>query len=257
VPARRVPRRMGRSRGTERWRMSARQPVRLAVAKTFIASLLAILAVFLFEGIASPATAHNAPQLAKAKKSLLVLSDLPKGWTSSKSSGNNSPFPGAAQLASCIGVPTRIITYNAPSVYSPEFDSKNQLLSAQDSVQVYSSSRAAQADFNSLANAKTPACMTSDLNGPGKSQFDQQIGGGTGVGSITVTRTPESDYAPHTTNFTMYFPVTTKGTTVNIEIILVDFVKGREEQTVSLFAAQSIFPTSLARHLTTVADGRI
>jgi hypothetical protein len=226
------------------------------VAKSIIASLLAILAVFLLEGTAGATKAHDATQLAKAKKSLLLLADMPKGWTSSKSSNGNSPFPGAAQMASCIGVPTTVITYNAPSVSSPDFASKDQLLGVSDSVQVYSSSKAAQADFSSLANPKTPSCMTSDLNGPGKAEFDKEVGG-SGIGNVMVTRTPDSDYAPHTTNFTMYIPVTTKGVTVNVELVFVDYVKGREEQSVMLSAFQSIFPTSLSRHLTTVADGRI
>ena len=69
--------------------------------------------------------------------------------------------------------------------------------------------------------------MTSDFNGPGKAEFDQQIGG-TGIGSVTVTRTPDSDCAPHTT-ITMHIPVTTKGVTVNVEPVFVDYVKGREE----------------------------
>jgi len=251
---------MGHSSLTARFRTRVRRPVRGVVTKTFIASLLAVLAVFFFEGTASATNTHSAAELAKSKKALLVLSDLPKGWTSSKSSNNNnSPFPGAAQLASCIGVPTSVIAYNAPSVSSPEFNSKNQLLTAGDSVQVYPSSKAALADFSSLANAKTPSCMTSDLNGSGRSEFDTQIGAGTGtsIGTVTVTRTPESDYAPHTTNFTMYVPVTTKGVTVNLELVFVDFVRGKEEQSVTLIAAESTFPTSLARHLTTVADGRI
>jgi hypothetical protein len=230
--------------------------VSVLVAKTVIAGVLAALSVLLFGGTASPATSHTATQLSKAKKSLLVLSDLPKGWTSSKSSNGNSPFPGAAQLASCIGVPTRVITYNAPSVSSPDFASKDQLLGVSDSVQVYSSSKAAQADFSSLANPKTPSCMTSDLNGPGKVEFDKQVGG-TGIGNVTVTRTPTSDYAPDSTNFTMYVPVTTKGVTVNVELVFVDYVKGREEQSVTLSAFQSVFPASLSRHLTTVADQRI
>jgi hypothetical protein len=227
------------------------------VARSVTAGLLAVLALVFFAGTASAAKPQNAAQLSKAKKSLLVLADMPKGWTSSKSSNSNSPFPAAAQMASCIGVPTNIITYNAPSVSSPNFDSKDQLLSVSDSVQIYPSSKAAQADFSSLANAKTPSCMTSILNGPGKAEFDAQIGSGISVGDVTVTRTPESDYAPHTTNFTMYFPVTTKGVTVNVELALVDYIKGREEQSVVLSAFQSTFPTSLARHLTTVADGRI
>jgi hypothetical protein len=225
-------------------------------AKSIMAGLLAVLAVFLFEGAANAAKPNDASQLVKAKKSLLVLADMPKGWTSSKSSNSNSPFPGAAQLASCIGVPTSVITYNAPSVSSPDFNSKDQLLSVADSVQVYQSTKAAQADFSSLANAKTPSCMTADLNGPGKAEFDAQIGGG-GIGNVTVTRTPASDYAPHSTNVTMFLPITTKGVTVNVELILVDYVKGREEQTLALSAFQSTFPTSLARHLTSVAYGRI
>ena len=90
----------------------------------------------------------------------------------------------------------------------------------------------------------------------GKAEFDAQIGG-TGVGNVTVTRTPASDYAPHSTNVTMFLPITTKGVTINVELVLVDYVKGREEQTVALSAFQSTFPTALARHLTTVADGRI
>jgi hypothetical protein len=235
--------------------MTARQPVHVLAAKSIIAGLLAALAIFFFEGTAGAAKPNDAPQLSKAKKSLLVLADMPKGWTSSKASNSNSPFPGAAQLASCIGVPASVITYNAPSVSSPDFDSKNQLLNVDDSVQVYRSSKAAQADFASLANAKTPSCMTADLNGPGRAEFDAQIGGG--VGNVTVTRTPASDFAPHSTNFTMFLPVTTEGVTINVELILVDYVKGREEQTVVLSAFQSTFPTSLARHLTTVADGRI
>jgi hypothetical protein len=220
-----------------------------------MAGLLAVLAIFCLEGTAGAAKSNNASQLSRAKKSLLVLADLPSGWTSSKASNNNSPFPGAAQLASCIGVPASVITYNPPSVGSPDFTSKDQLLLVGDSVQVYRSSKAAQADFSSLANAKTPSCMTADLNGPGKAEFDAQMGGG--VGNVTVTRTPASDYAPHSTNFTMFLPVTIKGVTVNAELIVVDYVKGREEQTVVFSAFQSTFPTSLARHLTMVADGRI
>jgi hypothetical protein len=246
---------MSYHRGTGRLRVRARRPLRVLAAKSIIAGLLAVLAIFSLEGTAGAAKSTNASQLSRAKKSLLVLADMPKGWTSSKASNNNSPFPGAAQLASCIGVPASVITYNAPSVSSADFASKDQLLSVGDSVQVYRSSKAAQADFSSLANAKTPSCMTADLNGPGKAEFDAQIGGG--AGNVTVTRTPASDYASHSTNFTMFFPIRTEGVTVNVELILVDYVKGREEQTVVLSAFQSTFPTALARHLTTVADGRI
>jgi hypothetical protein len=47
------------------------------------------------------------------------------------------------------------------------------------------------------------------------------------------------------------------GVTNNLELTVVDFVSGREDQTVTFVSGQSPFPTSLARHLTTVAAGRL
>jgi hypothetical protein len=218
-----------------------------------IAGVLALCLVALTPGAAG---AHATADLAKAKKALLVLSDLPKGWTSSKASGGNEPLPDTAALASCTGIPVSVLNYNAPSVSSPQFMDKNQLLFAQDSVQIYPSAKSAQADFESLADQKTPGCMTTDFNGPGKAGFEKQVGG-TIAGGIMVTRNPASYYAPHTANITMYFPEKVSGSMLNVELTIVDFVKGREEQTVSLIAFAPPFPTSLALHLTEVGDGRI
>ena len=81
--------------------------------------------------------------------------------------------------------------------------------------------------------------------------------GGAVVGTIDVTRTPAAYYAPHTSNVTFYFPVTTQGETLNIESTEVTFVRGRVEQDVTLVSVQTPFPTALARRLTTVADGRL
>jgi len=52
-------------------------------------------------------------------------------------------------------------------------------------------------------------------------------------------------------------PITTHGVTLNFELTVVDYVKGKNEQTVIFTAVQSQFPTSLARHLTAVAVGRL
>ena len=92
------------------------------------------LAIGILAGTADAASAHNASPLGQAKKALLMLSDLPSGWTSTKSSNNNSSFPGAAQLAGCLGVPTSVITNNPPTANSPDFDSKSQLQTVGDSV---------------------------------------------------------------------------------------------------------------------------
>jgi hypothetical protein len=72
-----------------------------------------------------------------------------------------------------------------------------------------------------------------------------------------ISRLPTSDYGPHTANFTMYVPITYENVLVNTQISVVDFIRGVEEQTVTLTSYQVTFPRSLAKHLTEVADGRV
>jgi hypothetical protein len=217
-------------------------------------TLVAGLTMGLLLGTAGRVGADNGPktQISTAKKSLLLLSDMPKGWTSSGSSGNNSPTPGAAQLAHCLGIPVSAITDTPPTAYS-----KNDLQSVYDMVSIFPSTKAARADIASEANPKAPGCLKANLNGPSKKQLASSFGSKAVVGTIDVTRTPASYYAPHTTNLTIYFPVTTQGETLNIETAEVTFVRGREEQDVTLVSVQAPFPTALARRLTTVADGRL
>ena len=186
-----------------------------------------------------------------------MTSDLPSGWTSTPSSNNNSSFPGATQLARCLGIPTSIITNNPPTANSPEFDSKNQLESVNDSVAVYPSAKAARTDHASLANTKTPTCLTRVLNGSAHDALASQFGSGAALGNILVSRSPAAEFAPGSANFTAFMPITTHGVTVNFELTVVDYVKSRYEQTVVLTSVQTPFPATLARHLTTVAVGRL
>jgi hypothetical protein len=206
---------------------------------------------------ASGAQAASSQQTAQARKSLLVLKDLPKGWTSSKSSNNNSPVPDAAQLASCLGVPVSLVNDNPPTVYSPEFASKNGLETVDDNVSSFSSAKAAKADFATATNSKAPTCMSADFNGAAKSELQSSFGAGASMGTVTVTRTPSSDYAPHSANITLFFPVTVREVTLNVEISEVGYLKGNEEQTVTLSSIQTPFPTALARRLTALAADRL
>ncbi len=205
--------------------------------------------------VATPAvaSARASSPLDQARQELLVASDLPTGWTSTPSSNNNSSFPGAAQLAKCLGISSSIITHNPPTANSPEFDSQDQLESVSDSVSVYPSAKAARADHAALANAKTPACLTQALNGPAHSSLASEAGPGATVGTILVSRSPASEFAPGSANFTAFIPVTAHGVSLNLELIVVDYVKGRAEQTVDFTSVQNPFPASLAQHLTTVA----
>jgi len=212
-------------------------------------------AVMVMNGTA--ADAHTAPSLAQAKKDLLTLSNMPKGWTSSKSSNGGGSLPGTPQLASCLGISPGVVNASPPTANSPQFSSKNQLQSVSDSVSVYRSAKAAQADFASVADTKTPACLTTVLNGAAKVSLQKEVGAGATVGTIDVSRTPAADYAPHSANFTMFFPVTDMGVTLNAEVTVVDFVRGNREQTLTLTSLQSPFPAALSRHLTSVADAHL
>ncbi|HVB07180.1 MAG TPA: hypothetical protein VNF07_13125 [Acidimicrobiales bacterium] len=203
------------------------------------------------------ATARTSP-VATAGKALLRLTDMPKGWTSSKSSsGGGGAFPGSSQLARCLGVATSVVTSNPPSATSPDFNSADGLLTVSDSASVYSSAASARADYESLANPKAPSCLTTLMNGTARSQLVGQLGAGTHLGKVAVTRAPAADFAPSTANFVMSFPVTSQGTTLKVQLTVTDYVRGDEEQTLTLTAIGASFPGSLSRHLTAVAASRL
>jgi hypothetical protein len=208
-------------------------------------------------GAANSGTSATPAQLATAKKSLLVLSDMPKGWTSTKSSNDNSPIPGAAQMASCLGVPVSRITDIPPAANSREFDSKNGLLTVNDSIEIFPNAKAARADLATDENKKAPQCLSANFNGASRATLQSQFGTGVTVGSIEVARNPASYYAPHTTNITLFLPIIKEGQTINLTISEVAFVKGQEEQTVTLTSTQSPFPVPLSQRLTALAVGRL
>ena len=185
---------------------------------------------------------NTKSEVAHAKKHLLVLSDLPAGWTSTPSSNDNSSIPGAAQLAACVGVPTKVIDDNPPSANSLDFQSANKLMTVSDSIAVSPSVTSAKADYNSLANAKTPRCLTTVLNGATKATLVSAFGAGATIGTIQVTRSPNADFAGHQANFTAYLPVTVGEQTLNVELTVVDYLKGTANETVTFTSIQSPFP---------------
>jgi hypothetical protein len=205
------------------------------------------------------AGASHGSAIAQAKKGLLVLSDMPKGWTSAKGSGNGSgKFPGDKQLASCIGVSTKVITANPPTANSREFNSKNQYLSVNESIGVFPSTKAAQAQVVAYANPKTPGCMTTLVDtGSSRSAFAKDVGSGASVGSITATRTPAADVSAGTSGLTITVNVVTQGVTVPLEITQVVGVKGKEGYQLILTSVGTPFTASLSRHLTQLALTRL
>ena len=202
---------------------------------------------------ASATAVQGSSPISVANSLLLVKSDFPKSWTSSASPNNNSSLPGEAQLASCIGVPRSVLMSNPPSASSPEFDSPDHLLSVDDSVAIYPSSQGATADFNLLANVKTPACLASVWNGPAKATIEKEFGSVSIVGAIKVTRVASKYFAPGGANITMQMRLKSQGVQLNLDLTMVDYVKANKEQMVTLISVVQGFPAAFARQLTTEA----
>jgi hypothetical protein len=227
-------------------------------APTVIAVVLLALCLTMGTQVAG-AGASAASSRAQAKKLLLTLSDMPKGWKREKGNagGGSSNFPGAAQLASCIGVPAGLISANPPQANSPYYENKSESLEVQDGVSVFPSAKTAESDFGALANAKTPACMTTLMNGSFKAQILGSAGKGATVGTITVTRADPADFAPGSTGLVMALPISDQGVSLTAVLTVVYYIKGELGQQIDFSSYGPAFPTSLAESLTTTALHRL
>jgi hypothetical protein len=220
-----------------------------------------VIAVGLFvSGAAAPAGAGTSSSLAQAKKHLLVLSDMPRGWTVEKGSGGSGgsgAFPGGSQLAGCIGVPASVVNDNSPTSDGPYYQNKDQSLEVQDNVSEFPSTSHGRIELAALANPKTPGCVASFMNGAGKSAMEAQSGKGETIGAVTVTPLDPKVFGSGVAGFVVSLPVTYQGVTVATRIISVNAVKGRFGQSITYNSYGNPFPTSLIKHLDSVALGRL
>lgn len=221
-----------------------------------------VIAVGLFLSAAGvPAGAGTSSNVAQAKNHLLVLSDLPKGWTTEKgtggSGGGSGGLPGGSQLAACIGVPASVINDNSPSSTSPYYQNKDQSLEVQDSVSVFPSASYARTQLAAMANPKTPGCVAAYMNGPGKASFESQFAKGETAGTVTVTPLDPKLYGSGVVGVVMSLPITYQGVTVPTQIISVNATRGRLGQSITYNSYNVPFPASLAKHLDSIALGRL
>ncbi|HEY3843321.1 MAG TPA: hypothetical protein VGL48_08715 [Acidimicrobiales bacterium] len=230
----------------------------LALAATTVTATTATLTATL---TATAAGASKASEKAEAKTHLLVLKDMPKGWTTeSGSSGSNGPnnFPGVKQLAACIGVPSSLLSGNPPEADGPYYQSKDQALEVQDSVSVFPSVKNARQQLAAISNTKTPGCTATIMNSAAlKSQITASAGKGASVGTITVTAINPALYGKNTAGFTMLLPIKAQGISVIGHLTELYFINGRLGQNISFDSYGVTFPASLAQHLTAVAIGRL
>jgi hypothetical protein len=218
-----------------------------------------ITAVGLCVGLAAmSAGASTASQKAAAKRTLLAVADMPKGWTREKGSvSGESGYPGTSQLTNCIGDTSKLITNQPPEVDSPFFQNKAETQEVQDSVAIFSSAAVARAEFDAIANAKTPGCEAIYANGSYKTKLEASTGSGTKVGTITVSARVPGYFGRDTSSFTMSVPVTSQGTTFAVRITSVYFIKGDFGQQITMNSYGTTPDVALLKHLTAVAQHRL
>ena len=156
---------------------------------------------------------HSA-SLTQARKDLLVLSDMPAGWTSTKNpNANNNSSLGDKQLAHCIGVSTSLIAENPPSVYSPQFQNSDGTLTVADNVAVFPSAKNATAEYAVGKNPKFPSCLTALASGPLKAKLFGKLPKGTTIGTPLVSPVAASAFGPGVDGYSLSVPVTAQGVT--------------------------------------------
>jgi hypothetical protein len=180
---------------------------------------------------------------------------MPAGWISTRGSNPNSNV-GDVQLAHCIGVPVSLIAENPPSAFSPQFQNKSGALTVNDQVGVYPSAKNAAAEFASVANPKTPGCMTQLASGPLKAKLFGKTPAGVTYGTVLVSATDRSTF-PGTAGFSMSVPVSQHGVTVNVTSTELFAAKGRLTQQITFTSANEPFSIGLEQLLAAVAVGRL
>lgn len=172
----------------------------------------ALAVVVTIGSLTAPAGASSrAAAVAQARKSLIVRSDFPSGWTTSPSDDSNSTL-GDAQVAACLGVPVSVINYNPPSAYSPEFDYASTDASVDDNVSVYPNEKTLTQQYALWSSARTPACFAKAFNTPSvKRTFEKQIGPGTVLGTTTARWLPKPNVGDQVTALELSVPFTANG----------------------------------------------
>jgi hypothetical protein len=228
--------------------------LRSAVAAAIVGlACIALLWLALPPGSAGASATAN--QKAQARKALLLISDMPRGWVKAKAPNDNSNV-GASQLARCIGVAKALITENPPSVNSPQFQNRDGTLMVNDNVSIFPSTKNAQQELAAVASAKTPGCMTTLASGPLKAKLLGGIPKGVKVGTPLVSAIDPTTFGG-ATGYSMSVPVTTHGVTLNVTVTQLYAVKGRLGQQVTFTSIGLPFSIATEQHLSSLAVGRL
>jgi len=209
-------------------------------------------------GATSGSSSSNKTSVAQARKDLLVLSDMPAGWTSTKNpNANNNSSLGNKQLAHCIGVSTALIAENPPGAYSPQFQNADGTLTVADNVAVFPSVKNAAAEYSVGSNPKFPSCLTALASGPLKTKLFGKLPKGTTLGTPLVSPVAASALAPGIAGYSLSVPVTAQGVTLNVTVTQLVTIKGRLGHQVTFTSVGSPFSLAAEQKIMNVAAARL
>jgi hypothetical protein len=239
--------------------------VGLVVGSAFL-FIIAAVAAPTGAGAATHSLAVTSSEWAQAKKALLVLSDMPKGWSSAKSiitgsyygAGRSSSVENSTNstLASCIG-DTAVFDQTPPSITSPQFQNKDQSFRINDDVSVFPSAKNASQELGVFANPKTPECLNTIYKGPLGSKLLGPPPKGVTYGTQSVTGLNHGGFASQVAGFVVSLPFISQGVTMRETTTYVLFIKGTLGQAISFSSIGVSFPASIMRHVTSVARQRL
>jgi hypothetical protein len=202
-------------------------------------------------------SAPVAPQTAaRGTAVLLRLSDLPAGWTSGGTPvAPTRATPWSPQLASCVGIPSRLAKIAPTKVQSPDFSSADKVDAVEDSVSVYPSAAQAQAEFAAMAGSKTTGCMNRVASSALQKSMQQEAGATTTVGVVSFAGLPAGAATMHLAGFTVTIPIARGGRVLTVTSTQVDFVAGSLLHQVTFNGNGAAFPPVLEEQLlATVKD---
>ena len=208
-------------------------------------------------GSAATPAAASSPSLAQARKDLLVRSDFPAGWTTTKNTDTGNSTVGDTQLATCIGVPASLVSENPPSVNSPDFQADQGTMLVSDNVTVFPSAKNAATEYALGQNPKTAGCMTQLASGPLKTKLFGKTPKGMTYGTPLVSAVAAGAFGTGVAGYALSVPITSHGVVVNVTITQLVTVKGRLGHQVTFTAIGSPFSIPLERQIMAVAAGRL
>jgi hypothetical protein len=213
---------------------------------------LALLGSLTAEAGASSSSSGSA-SLTQARKDLLVLSDMPAGWHSTKNPNTTNNTLGDTQLAHCTGIAKSLLTENPPSVYSPQFQNAQGTLDVADNVAVFPSAKNAAAEDAVGSNPKYAPCTTALASGPLKTKLFGKVPKGTTIGTPLVSPIDSSAFGPGIVGFSLSVPITSQGVAINFDVTQLVVVKGRLGHQVTFTAVGTPFSLALEQQIMAVA----